>query len=195
MNQTINHIEILKDRRAMGMNPSKFMVWLFIVTIVMLFAALTSAYIVKQSEGNWLYFDLPRIFWITTAIIMLSSISMQFAYWASGRDDFGKLKAFLIITILLGATFLVGQYYSWKQLVAMDVYFVGNPSGSFLYVLTGLHAIHILSGLVFLLIVTVSAFRLKIHSKNKIKIEMCTTFWHFLGGLWLYLFLFLKINH
>lgn len=195
MNQTIDHIEILKDRRAMGMNPSKFMVWLFIVTIVMLFAALTSAYIVKQSEGNWLYFDLPRIFWITTAIIMLSSISMQFAYWASGRDDFGKLKAFLIITILLGATFLVGQYYSWKQLVAMDVYFVGNPSGSFLYVLTGLHAIHILSGLVFLLIVTVSAFRLKIHSKNKIKIEMCTTFWHFLGGLWLYLFLFLKINH
>lgn len=195
MNQTINHIEILKDRRAMGMNPSKFMVWLFIVTIVMLFAALTSAYIVKQSEGNWLYFDLPRIFWITTAIIMLSSISIQFAYWASGRDDFGKLKAFLIITILLGATFLVGQYYSWKQLVAMDVYFVGNPSGSFLYVLTGLHAIHILSGLVFLLIVTVSAFRLKIHSKNKIKIEMCTTFWHFLGGLWLYLFLFLKINH
>lgn len=195
MNQTINHIEILKDRRAMGMNPSKFMVWLFIVTIVMLFAALTSAYIVKQSEGNWLYFDLPRIFWITTAIIMLSSISMQSAYWASGRDDFGKLKAFLIITILLGATFLVGQYYSWKQLVAMDVYFVGNPSGSFLYVLTGLHAIHILSGLVFLLIVTVSAFRLKIHSKNKIKIEMCTTFWHFLGGLWLYLFLFLKINH
>ena len=195
MNQTLNHIEIIRDRHAMGMNPRKFIVWLFIVTIVMLFAALTSAYIVKQSEGNWFYFDLPGIFWITTAIIVLSSVTMQLAYRAAGSDEIGKLKSFLIITVLLGAGFLVGQYHSWKQLVDKDVYFVGNPSGSFLYVLTGLHAIHIISGLVFLLIVIVSAFRFKIHSKNKISIEMCTTYWHFLGGLWLYLFLFLKINH
>ena len=163
MSQTIDHIEIIRDRRAMGMNTSKFIVWLFIVTIVMLFAALTSAYIVKQSEGNWTYFDLPGIFWITTLIILLSSITMQMAYRAAGRDEFGSLKAFLVLTLILGSGFLVGQYHSWKQLVDMDVYFVGNPSGSFLYVLTGLHAIHIISGLVFLLIVLISAFRLKIH--------------------------------
>ena len=96
---------------------------------------------------------------------------------------------------MLGFAFLIGQIQSWKQLVEMDVYFVGNPTGSFLYVLTGLHAIHIISGLVFLIIVIVSSFKLKIHSRSLIRIEMCTTYWHFLGGLWLYLFLFLKLNH
>jgi len=195
MNQTINNIEIIRERRAMGMNPSKFIVWLFIVTIVMLFAALTSAYIVKQSDGNWLNYNLPGMFWITSIIIVVSSITMQLALKSAKEDRFNALKVYLILTTILGLAFLFGQYQSWKQLVDMDVYFVGNPAGSFLYVLTGLHAVHIISGLVFLLIVIGSSFKLKIHSKSLIRIEMCTTYWHFLGGLWLYLFLFLKLNH
>jgi cytochrome c oxidase subunit 3 len=195
MNQAIENIEIIKDRRAMGMNPSKFIVWLFIVSITMLFAALTSAYIVKQSGGEWLNFNLPAMFWITSVIIIVSSISMQLALSAARADRFNRLRAYLIITALLGLAFLIGQYESWKQLVEMDVYFVGNPAGSFLYVLTGLHAVHIISGLIFLLIVIVSSFKLKIHSRSLLRIEMCTTYWHFLGGLWLYLFLFLKMNH
>jgi len=195
MNQVIENIEIIKDRRAMGMNPSKFIVWLFIVSIVMLFAALTSAYVVKQSEGNWLNFNLPGMFWITTIIIVTSSITMQMALRAVRNDNFAKLKIFLIMTAILGLIFLIGQYQSWKQLVGMDVFFVGNPAGSFLYVLTGLHGIHIISGIIFLLIMIFSSFRLKVHSKKMVKIEMCTTYWHFLGGLWLYLFLFLKMNH
>jgi cytochrome c oxidase subunit 3 len=161
----------------------------------MLFAALTSAYIVKQSGGEWLNFNLPAMFWITSVIIIVSSISMQLALSAARADRFNRLRAYLIITALLGLAFLIGQYESWKQLVEMDVYFVGNPAGSFLYVLTGLHAVHIISGLIFLLIVIVSSFKLKIHSRSLLRIEMCTTYWHFLGGLWLYLFLFLKMNH
>ena len=195
MNQAIDNIEIIRERRAMGMNPSKFIVWLFIVTIVMLFAALTSAYIVKQSDGNWLNYNLPGMFWITSTIIVVSSITMQLALKSAKEDRFNGLKVYLILTTILGLAFLFGQYQSWKQLVEMDVYFVGNPAGSFLYVLTGLHAVHIISGLVFLLIVIGSSFKLKIHSKSLIRIEMCTTYWHFLGGLWLYLFLFLKLNH
>lgn len=195
MNQAIENIEIIRDRRAMGMNPSKFIVWLFIVSITMLFAALTSAYIVKQSGGEWLNFNLPGMFWITSVIIIVSSITMQLALSAARADRFNQLRTYLIITALLGLAFLIGQYESWKQLVEMDVYFVGNPAGSFLYVLTGLHAVHIISGLIFLLIVIVSSFKLKIHSRSLIRIEMCTTYWHFLGGLWLYLFLFLKMNH
>jgi len=195
MNQAIENIEIIRDRRAMGMNPSKFIVWLFIVSITMLFAALTSAYIVKQSGGEWLNFNLPGMFWITSVIIIVSSITMQLALSAARADRFNRLRTYLIITALLGLAFLIGQYESWKQLVEMDVYFVGNPAGSFLYVLTGLHAVHIISGLIFLLIVIVSSFKLKIHSRSLIRIEMCTTYWHFLGGLWLYLFLFLKMNH
>lgn len=195
MNQAIDNIEIIKERKAMGMNPSKFIVWLFIVTIVMLFAALTSAYIVKQSDGNWLNYNLPGMFWITSIIIVVSSIAMQLALKSAKEDRFNALKIYLILTTILGLAFLFGQYQSWKQLVDMDVYFVGNPAGSFLYVLTGLHAVHIISGLIFLLIVIGSSFNLKIHSKSLIRIEMCTTYWHFLGGLWLYLFLFLKLNH
>ncbi len=195
MNQAIENIEIIRDRRAMGMNPSKFIVWLFIVTITMLFAALTSAYVVKQSDGNWLNFNLPGMFWITSTIIIVSSITMQLALKSAKEDRFSRLKMYLILTALLGVTFLYGQYQSWKQLVDMDVYFVGNPAGSFLYVLTGLHGVHIISGLIFLIVVIASSFRLKTHSKSLIRIEMCTTYWHFLGGLWLYLFLFLKLNH
>jgi len=195
MNQAIENIEILKDRRAMGMNPSKFIVWLFIVTIVMLFAALTSAYVVKQSEGDWLNFNLPGMFWITSVIIVISSITMHLALRSARNDKTASLRLFLVITAILGLAFLAGQYQAWKQLVGMDVFFVGNPAGSFLYVLTGLHGIHIISGIIFILAVISSSFRLKVHSKRLIKIEMCTTYWHFLGGLWLYLFLFLKMNH
>ena len=195
MNQAIENIEIIRDRRAMSMNPSKFIVWLFIVTISMLFAALTSAYIVKQSGGEWLNFNLPGMFWITSVIIVVSSITMQLALKSAKEDRFNGLKTYLILTALLGVAFLLGQYQSWKQLVEMDVYFVGNPAGSFLYVLTGFHAAHIISGLIFLIVVIASSFKLKTHSKSIIRIEMCTTYWHFLGGLWLYLFLFLKLNH
>ncbi len=195
MNQAIENIEIIRDRRAMGMNPSKFIVWLFIVSIAMLFAALTSAYIVKQSGGEWLNFNLPGMFWITSIIIIVSSVTMQLALSSARADRFNRLRTYLIVTVLLGLAFLIGQYQSWKQLVELDVYFVGNPAGSFLYVLTGLHAAHIISGLIFLLIVIVSSFKLKIHSRSLIRIEICTTYWHFLGGLWLYLFMFLKLNH
>lgn len=195
MNQAIENIEIIRDRRAMGMNPSKFIVWLFIVSITMLFAALTSAYIVKQSGGEWLNFNLPGMFWITSTIILVSSITMQLALKSAKEDRFNGLKTYLILTALLGVAFLFGQYQSWKQLVNMDVYFVGNPAGSFMYVLTGLHAVHIISGLIFLLVIIGSSFKLKIHSRSLVRIQMCTTYWHFLGGLWLYLFLFLKLNH
>jgi len=193
--QVLENIEVIRDRKESSVNPRKFILWLFIVTIVMLFAALTSAYLVKQGEGNWLHFNLPELFWINSGIIVLSSISMQFAFVAAKKDHISKIKIFLSITLTLGLTFLLGQYLSWEELVKQDVFFVGNPAGSFIYVLTGLHAFHLISGIIFLLIVLYSAFKYRIHSKNLTSMEMATTFWHFLGALWLYLFFFLKIYH
>jgi len=194
-NSTLENMVVIRDRKESSVNPKKFIVWLFIVTIVMLFAALTSAYLVKQGEGNWLHFQLPDMFWITSGIILLSSISNQLAYRAAKNDHISSIKIYLLITLFFGLAFLVGQYQSWKELVSQDVFFVGNPAGSFIYVLTGLHALHLTSGIIFLLIVLYSAFRFKIHSKNLIRIEMSTTYWHFLGALWLYLFFFLYIYH
>jgi cytochrome c oxidase subunit 3 len=181
--------------QPIAMHPKKFALWLFIVTVVMIFASLTSAYIVRQSEGNWLEFDLPDIFWYNSAIIILSSITFHWAYMAAKKDDLAKIRLGMILTSVLGVAVLIGQWYSWAALVDNDVFFVGNPAGSFLYVFTGLHAFHLISGVIFLIIVLISSFRYQVHSKNMDAMEMCVTYWHFLGGLWLYLFMFLLLNH
>ncbi len=186
---------MVRDSKAtLSMHPKKFAMWLFIVTVVMIFAAMTSAYIVRQSEGNWLEFDLPQTFWLTSGIILLSSITMHWAYLSAKRDNLKSLRIAMVITTVLGVAFLIGQYMAWSDLVAMDVYFVGNPGGSFVYVLSGLHAAHLIGGVVFLLITLVSVFRYRVHAKSMAQMEMCTTYWHFLDGLWLYLFVFLLLN-
>ncbi len=189
-------IEIVEQPKAtLSMHPKKFALWLFIVTIVMLFAAFTSAYIVRQSEGDWLEFSLPDVFWVTSGIILLSSATMHWAYFSAKKNNLNHLKLSMILTTLLGIAFVIGQFFSWKALVAENVYFVGNPAGSFVYVLTGLHGFHLLGGIIFLLVMVFQSFRYKVHSKNLDQIEMCATYWHFLDGLWLYLFLFLLLNN
>ena len=182
-----------EPKRTLAMNPKKFAMWLFIGSVAMLFASLTSAYIVRQAEGNWLHFELPGILTISTMVILLSSVNMQWAYWSAKKDNLQIVKMLVSVTTLLGVAFLVLQFLGWKDLVANQVYLVGNPSGSFLYVITGLHGFHIISAIVFLMIVLVSTFRFRVHSKNLLQMEMCTTYWHFLGGLWLYLFVFLLL--
>lgn len=185
-------------RKPLSMNPKKFALWLFIGSVVMVFAALTSAYIVRQAEGNWMTFDLPSLFWVNTGIIILSSVTMHWAYLSAKGDDLVTTKLALSLTTVLGLGFLVGQYMAWGQMVDANVYLVndraGAVSGSFVYVISGLHGLHIVSGIIFLLIVLVATLRYKIHSKNLARMEMCVTYWHFLGGLWLYLFLFLLFN-
>ena len=183
-----------EPKLTLSMHPKKFALWLFLVTVMMIFAAFTSAYIVRQSEGNWLEFDLPQSFWITSVIILLSSMTMHWAYYSAKRDQIRNVKVAMGITVVLGVAFLVGQFIAWGDLVDMNVFFVGNPAGSFVYVLSGLHAAHLISGVVVLLITLVSAFRYKIHAKRMDQIEMCATYWHFLDGLWLYLFVFLLLN-
>lgn len=191
VNQNLHFSE---PRPTLSMHPKKFALWLFIVSIVMLFAALTSAYIVKQSDGNWLSFKLPGIFAVNTVIIAISSFTMHMAYLAAKRDNLIRVKWMLTFTVLLGLLFLFGQYISWSELVKNDVYFVSNyVSGSFIYIFTGLHGVHLVSGIIFLLITFRSSILLKIHSKKLVQLEMCMTYWHFLGGLWLYLYIFLLI--
>ncbi|WP_460894595.1 cytochrome c oxidase subunit 3 [Rufibacter soli] len=179
-------------------NPLKFILWLLIVSIVMMFAAFTSAYIVRREEGNWLEFDLPNILLFNTVIIILSSVFMQWALVSARRDNVKTIRLALVLTIAAGTTFLVGQWIGWGELVANKVFFGGstaNPSGSFLYVLTGVHAFHLITGLVFLIIVVISALKYKVHSRNLTRIELCTMYWHFLGALWIYLYIFLVLNH
>ena len=193
MESELKYVDIVEQ--PISMHPKKFALWLFLVTVVMIFAALTSAYIVRQAEGNWLEYELPEIFWVTSGIVILSSIALHVAYYAAKKDNFLGLRIGMVLTVFLGIAFLVGQWYSWVALVDREVFFVGNPAGSFLYVFTGLHALHLVSGVIFLIIVLISTFRYKVHSQAMNTLEMAATYWHFLGGLWLYLFLFLLLNH
>ena len=182
-------------KKPMSMHPKKFAMWLFIVTVCMLFAAWTSAYIVKRAEAGWAEVIMPNQFLINTIIILASSFTMVWAQRSARRDNLEMVKLAISITTVLGVCFLVGQWLAWDELVALNEYFTGgNVSHSFLYVLTAAHGFHIVGGVVFLIIVLISTFKYQIHSKNMLRIELCSTFWHFLGVLWLYLFVFLLLN-
>jgi cytochrome c oxidase subunit 3 len=191
-------IRIVEEaKKPRGMNPKKFALWLFIVSVMMLFGAWTSAYIVKRGEPGWSSLVLPGQFWVNTGIIILSSITMLWAQRSARKDNLQETKLALAVTTALGVAFLVGQWLAWGKMVEMNYYFAGsgsNSSSSFIYVLTGFHGLHIISGVVVLLIVLFAAFRYKVHSKNMLRMELCSTYWHFLGVLWLYLFVFLLLN-
>jgi cytochrome c oxidase subunit 3 len=191
--ETVDLRIVEEPKKPLAMNPKKFGMWLFLASVMMLFMSLTSAYIVRQAEGNWVYFDLPSLFYITSVIIVVSSVTIQWAYFAAKKDNASTAKTMIAITSVLGVAFLAGQFFGWKQLVTNSIYLVGNPSGSFLYIITGLHGLHIISAVIFLLIMLSATFKGKAHSNNMTKMEMCTTYWHFLGGLWLYLFIFLLL--
>ncbi|MFN5170364.1 MAG: heme-copper oxidase subunit III [Cyclobacteriaceae bacterium] len=190
-----NDIRIVEEpRKPLAMHPKKFAMWLFLASVLMLFAAFTSAYIVRQAEGDWVIFDLPVMFTFTTIVILASSIPVQWAYFAARKNQQNLVVALLGIATVLGIVFLAGQWQGWVQLVDNRVHLVGNPSGSFFYLITGLHGLHIISAIIYLIITLVRAQRGVIHSGNLAPLEMCVTYWHFLGGLWLYLFVFLLLN-
>ena len=172
-------------------NRWKFIVWLFIVTIIMFFAAFTSAYLVRRAEGNWTEFNIPTIFYFSTAVLVISSVFMHLSLMAARKDNFKNIKSFITITFVFGLMFLIMQYVGWQKLQSQGVYLKGNPAESFYYVLTGAHGFHLITGLVVLLFAFIEAFKMSIHSKNLTRIEVCATYWHFLDILWIYLFMFL----
>lgn len=183
---------------SLSMHPHKFALWLFVVSITMTFAALTSAYIVKISEGQPLVYDLPQLFWVSSIIIIISSATMHWGYLSAKKDNITQTKIAMVITMILGLIFLAMQLQAWGELVGQNIYFAGSkskPTGSFVYVFSGLHGLHLVSGLVFVAIILIKTFMMRIHSKSMNAMEMCVTYWHFLDLLWLYLFAFLLLNH
>ena len=177
-------------------NPKKFSLWLLLLGILMLFSGLTSAYIVRKGDGNWFDFELPPIFMYSTIIVLLSSVTMIWAFRAAKRDDITGIKIGLAATIILGIAFVISQYVGWLTLSDQGLHFV-NPkygdkvSASFLIAIAAIHLVHILAGIVYLIVMFINAFRFKIHKKNTLQISMCNTYWHFVGFLWVYLYMFL----
>ena len=185
----------LQERKA-TVNPKKFSLWLLLLGILMLFSGLTSAYIVRKGDGNWFDFELPPIFMYSTIIVLLSSLTMIWAYRAAKRDDITGIKIGLAATIILGTAFVISQYMGLLTLSDQGLHFV-NPkygdrvSASFLIAIAAIHLVHILAGIVYLIVMFINTFRFKIHKKNTLQISMCNTYWHFVGFLWVYLYMFL----
>ena len=185
---------MIVDKKEVGYErmPSSRMILLIVIgTIIMLFAGMTSAYIVREAEGNWLKFDLPKLFWVSSGLILLSSFTMNMAVKAAKKDNSKSVTQALILTTLLGLGFVVTQYLSWTALYSQGIIFDGNPSESFLYVLTGLHVAHLIAGLIALFVTLSRATRKIYNSKNLLGLQNCAMFWHFLDGLWIYLFIFM----
>ena len=175
--------------RILRMNPNIFLVWVFMISISMIFVSLVSAYIVKKGEPGGFNVELPSMFYYSSFVVVLSSVFKQLAYYSAKKDNFKSLKTYLLLSFMGGLSFLFIQYLGWVNLVDGGVYFVGHPDGSFIYILSGVHAIHLISGLIFIFVVYVFSIKIKIHSKNLNLIEMSTTYWHFLTFLWVYLFI------
>lgn len=188
---TVNINSEIQQTRAKAAKP---MLWLGIVTIIMLFAGLTSAYIVRQAEGNWLQFELPLQFYISTAFIILSSVTMIWSVSSVKQNNLVNLQRGLLLTLVLGLGFAWSQFAAWSTLVNEGIFFTGarsNAAGSYLYVISGVHLAHLAGGILALFYSFFKAFRRKYSAQNSLGIELVATYWHFLDILWVYLLLFL----
>jgi cytochrome c oxidase subunit III len=183
-----------------AIEPSKYKIamWLVIISVLMLFVALTSAYILRQVNrdtgsiaNDWLPLHIPSAMWVSTAVILLSSISIEVARRRLKKNQFPQFKTWILITTVLGVVFLIGQLVAWRQLAAQGIYLSSNPHSSFFYLLTGLHGLHLLGGVIALTYVTIAALRLRISIKKRHAVEVTSLYWHFMDGLWIYLFVLL----
>ena len=177
-------------------HPKKFALAVACGSILMMFSAFTSAYIVRQAAGNWLEFQLPSLFFISTGIILLSSITLHFSYRSFLRGNAQLYKTLLVVTLMLGLGFVVTQYQGWLSMMEMGVPLKTNPSGDFIYVISGVHAAHVLGGITALIIALMHAFILpyKVTAARKLRFELTFIYWHFVGFLWLYLIVFFSIQ-
>ncbi|MBD99131.1 MAG: cytochrome oxidase subunit III [Verrucomicrobia bacterium] len=183
-------------QKAKRKKVAKPLLWISMISIVMLFAGLTSAVIVRKGDGNWLNFDLPIAFTWSTVVIALSSVSMFLAIKFGKKNNFSVVKIMTTTTLLLGILFIQLQFVGYDQLVKSKVYFTGaehNASGAFLYIISALHIAHLVGGIIALLVVVFNAFKERYDSKNLLGLQLCSTYWHFMGAMWIYLFFFFNL--
>jgi len=171
----------------------KQMLWISMISMTMMFAGLTSAYVVSKKREDWVGFDLPNAFYISTILIILSSITFYLAKYYIKQNKKSNTSIFLAFTLLLGLGFVYFQFQGFKYLVDVGLYFTGtqsNVSSSFLYVITLAHLFHIFAGILVLCYVLYKSLKGKYSSENSLGLELAAIFWHFVDALWIYLFLF-----
>lgn len=165
--------------------------WILLTAVIMLFAGLSSAYIVLRGVPTWQGIELPSLLWPNTAILFLSSIAIDISRRAIRRNDIQSMKRWLALGGILGVAFLVGQLAAWRQLVNAGVYVPSTLQSGFFYILTGLHGLHLFGGVVAIGYVMVQALKERLTALNYEPLKLCALFWHVMDALWIYLFVLL----
>jgi cytochrome c oxidase subunit 3 len=190
------YMATVSEQQRKRLHPHKFALWVAMASILMMFAGFTSAYIVKRSDSNWLEFSLPPVFAVSTAVILLSSLTLYLAARSFRARNMTRYRILVSITAALGVLFVILQGMGFRYLQEHGVKLIGsgsNPSGSFLGVITGVHMLHVIGGVIVLIVMFLRAFNR--HSKNysSVPIEVASTYWHFVDAIWIYLFIFFNI--
>jgi len=174
-------------------HPKKFAMWIAIGSIIMMFGGLTSGYIVRKSQGNWEQISLPIEFYISTAVIILSSLTLMMALRTFKQRKMQAHRNLVTITLLLGIAFTVLQYMGFKDLFT-QLNWNNNVSFQYLLVIVLVHAVHIIGGVVALIILFFQTFSRKVKTYSTTALEIVGTYWHFVDILWIYLFIFFWLN-
>lgn len=183
-------MDLVNTEQQNKIHPHKFALWVAIASIIMMFAGLTSAFIVKSGQASWQEVKTPNIFWFSTAILIISSITIQASLRAMKQKTMGQFRTLLLVTLVLGIVFVVLQWTGFKWLWSRGVHFEGSGAGQFLYIIFGLHALHVLGGIVALAVLSAKQYFGKIRSYNTTGMEVMSTYWHFVDVLWVYLLIF-----
>lgn len=183
-------MDIVSTQQQNKIHPHKFALWVAIAAIIMMFAGLTSAYIVKSGQAGWEDVKTPEVFWYSTAVILISSVTMQAALRSFKQRDMSHFRTLFLLTLMMGITFVILQWTGFKYLWNHGVRFEGAGAGQFLYIIFGLHGLHVLGGIVALAVMAVQQFFGRIKRYNTMPIEVMSTYWHFVDVLWLYLLIF-----
>ncbi len=191
-NREPDDAEVLEYEKSFS--KSRVLTWFLLLVVLMTFGGVVSAYIVIATNGvlEWRPFDLPLQVWISTAIILGSSVTYIVAERSIGLERQGKAKSWLLATTILGAAFVSSQILAWMELAKRGIYVQSNPYAGFFYILTGLHAVHVAGGIIALgCVVLMTWDRGKFVSAVDRTKEIATAvgwYWHFMGGLWVVLF-------
>jgi len=181
------------EKRKKVMKP---LLWIGMASIVMMFAGFTSAVIVRKGDGVWLNYEMPNMFLVSSIIAVISSVFIIAALYMAKKDNQQMVKTFLWLTLASGLAFVYTQLYGFGQLVDNEIFLTGpssNPSGSFVYIISGLHLLHLAGGIIALFIVIFNAMKGRYNSENLLGLQVCSTYWHFMGAMWIYLYVFFRM--
>jgi len=184
-------MDIVSNQQRKKIHPYKFALWVAIASIIMMFAGLTSAFIVKSNLVGWSNIEMPTVFWYSTATMLISSVTVQMALRSFQHREMNKYRLLIGITLVLGSLFIVLQFVGFNELWQQHIRFIGSAgAGQFLYVIFGLHGIHVLGGVIAMIIMVARTYFGKVRSYNVAPVEVIATYWHFVDILWIYLLIF-----